>query len=295
MTHHSYIPQPFIDERPTEYADRVGRWYGESATDVHKKKFGQYLTPVAVADFMAGLVVFNGDDIRIIDPGAGTGVLACALCEKLSNQPKKPRNIVLVAYEMDHVLISATHSCLDYLKKWLEDRKITFTYTIEAKDFIQANARALDDLQTTLSQIVSIEEPFDVAISNPPYFKIPKDDPRARNAASVVHGQPNIYALFMAVSAALLKADGELVFITPRSYTAGPYFRLFREKFFATVRPEALHLFGSRTEAFGRDEILQEHLILKARRLAANSRKKDASSFVAISSSKGASDLVSSI
>ena len=66
MTHHSYIPQPFIDERPTEYADRVGRWYGESATDVHKKKYGQYLTPVAVADFMAGLVVFNGDDVRIL-------------------------------------------------------------------------------------------------------------------------------------------------------------------------------------------------------------------------------------
>ena len=294
MTHHSYIPQPFIDERPTEYADRVGRWYGESATDVHKKKYGQYLTPVAVADFMAGLVVFNGDDIRIIDPGAGTGVLACALCEKLSNQQKKPRNIVLVAYEMDHALIPATRGCLDYLKKWLEDRIITFTFTIEAKDFIQANARALDDLQTTFAHIISLEEPFDVAISNPPYFKIPKDDPRARNAASVVHGQPNIYALFMAVSAALLKAGGELVFITPRSYTAGPYFRLFREKFFALVRPEVFHLFGSRIETFSRDEILQENLIIKARRRRQKQKEKDAA-HVIISSSRGTGDLTDTI
>ncbi len=294
MTHHSYIPQPFIDERPTEYADRVGRWYGESATDVHKKKYGQYLTPVAVADFMAGLVVFNGDDVRILDPGAGAGVLACALCEKLSNQPKKPRNIVLVAYEMDHVLIPATHGCLDYLKKWLEDRMITFTYIIEAKDFIQANAHALDDLQTTFAQIISLEEPFDVAISNPPYFKIPKDDPRARNAASVVHGQPNIYALFMAVSAALLKTGGELVFITHRSYTAGPYFRLFREKFFALVRPEVFHLFGSRIETFSRDEILQEHLIIKARRLTQKQKEKD-DARVVISSSRGTDDLAAPI
>ncbi|WP_439116320.1 hypothetical protein [Paludifilum halophilum] len=34
------------------------------------------------------------------------------------------------------------------------------------------------------------------------------------------------------MSAFLLRAGGQLVYITPRSYTAGPYFRLFRERFF---------------------------------------------------------------
>ena len=97
----------------------------------------------------------------------------------------------------------------------------------------------------------------------------------------------------MAVSASLLKTDGELVFITPRSYTAGPYFRLFREKFFSTVKPEAFHLFGSRTEAFGRDEILQEHLILKAGRLPVDGGERASPSFVVITSSGGASDLAS--
>ncbi|MGH9902791.1 MAG: Eco57I restriction-modification methylase domain-containing protein, partial [Pyrinomonadaceae bacterium] len=82
----------------------------------------------------------------------------------------------------------------------------------------------------------------------------------------VVHGQPNIYALFMAISASLLKDGGKLIFIVPRSFAAGPYFRLFREHFFTLMRPRAVHLFGSRREAFGRDEILQENIILLASR-----------------------------
>lgn len=288
------IPQPIMDERPTEYADRVGRWYSEIATPTHKKKYGQYLTPVLVADFMAGMVVFSGNEVRILDPGAGTGILACALCEKLSGQPVKPRNIILVAYETDSALISATKACLEYLKTWLATRRMTISYSIETKDFVQSNARALDDAQGIFTQLVESEEPFDIAISNPPYFKISKNDPRARMASSVVHGQPNIYALFLAVTAALLKNGGELVFITPRSYTAGPYFRLFREKFFAAVRPEAFHLFDSRNDAFNRDEVLQEHLILKAKRVSPYNSGKGPSAFVAISSSRGVSDIDSS-
>jgi adenine-specific DNA-methyltransferase len=54
-----------------------------------------------------------------------------------------------------------------------------------------------------------------------------------------------------------------MVFITPRSFAAGPYFHRFRERFFEVVRPEMVHIFGSRTEAFDRDTVLQEHVILK--------------------------------
>jgi adenine-specific DNA-methyltransferase len=67
----------------------------------------------------------------------------------------------------------------------------------------------------------------------------------------------------MAATAALLRKGGEFLFITPRSFASGPYFRLFREKFFANVRPLGVHVFGSRREAFGRDEVLQESIILR--------------------------------
>ena len=103
-------------------------------------------------------------------------------------------------------------------------------------DFILAEAIALNG-----------EWPaYDAVIANPPYFKIGKNDPRALAASSLVHGQPNIYSLFMAVSSALLVSRGDFVFINPRSFTSGPYFRKLREVFFAMIRPVHTHIFGSR-------------------------------------------------
>ena len=82
---------------------------------------------------------------------------------------------------------------------------------------------------------------------------------------SAVHGQPNIYALFMAVSAELLSRSGELVYIVPRSFASGPYFRKFREAFFRRVAPTAIHLFESRRDVFKNQTVLQENLVIGAR------------------------------
>jgi len=62
---------------------------------------------------------------------------------------------------------------------------------------------------------------FDLAIMNPPYFKVRKDSESARAMAHVVHGQPNIYAFFMAVAVDLLRDGGELVAITPGVTSTG--------------------------------------------------------------------------
>ena len=107
---------------------------------------------------------------------------------------------------------------------------------------------------------------YGLVISNPPYFKIGKDDPRAVSWASVVHGQPNIYALFMAISAELLSESGELVYIVPRSFASGPYFKRFRETFFQRVAPAGIHLFESRKEVFKNQTVLQENLVFIGRR-----------------------------
>jgi adenine-specific DNA-methyltransferase len=107
----------------------------------------------------------------------------------------------------------------------------------------------------------------------------------------VIHGQPNIYALFMAISVHLLEQVGELIFITPRSYTAGPYFRLFREHFFSHVEPTFIHLFGSRDKAFDKDDVLQENIILKARRRELHKTHPESDHNVVISYSNDILDL----
>jgi adenine-specific DNA-methyltransferase len=281
--------EPERGERPAFFADRVSKAYADSATEEHKKGFGQYFTPVAVADYMASLVNQEGPVVNILDPGAGSGVLTCSLCESLIKKNKKIERIHSVNYEIDSKLLPYSELCLNYLKKSLEKEGFEFSFEVRTNDFILENAKRLYAGTGLFPD--SEDAFFDVVISNPPYFKISKEDPRAKAARLLVHGQPNIYALFLGVSASLLKLNGELVFITPRSYAAGPYFRLFREKFFSMVKPEVLHLFRARNEAFDRDSILQENVILKARRLPPNEISSD--SLVVISHSEGSKDLTS--
>jgi adenine-specific DNA-methyltransferase len=64
-------------------ADRAGRKYAAAKSYEHKKTHGQYLTPEPVAEFMAGLYALpQKESIRVLDPGAGTGVLSCAILER---------------------------------------------------------------------------------------------------------------------------------------------------------------------------------------------------------------------
>ena len=255
------------DERPTCRADRIGAGVVARKTAAQRKAGGLYLTPIPVADFMATYVSANQSRVRVLDPAAGSGILLCAVVEHLAVNNDRLREVHLVAYETDPDLQDALSEVFNDLKAWAAHRGIELKAQLEKRDFILAHGNALRanaqlfDLQST--------EPFDLVIANPPYFKISKSDRRAQGANAVVFGQPNIYALFMAAGAALLREGGEFLYITPRSFASGPYFRLFRERFFADLRPLNVHVFGSRRETFSRDEVLQENIILQGVRESA--------------------------
>ena len=283
------MPGPRKGERPAEYADRIGEWYAAGRSDRQRKDHGLYLTPLPAADFMAGRITVVGPRPRLLDPAAGAGILCCAAVESLLSQRSKPDAIELVAYEVDGDLIAPLRAVLDYLANWCRSsRRVPIVVRIEATDFIMANAEALQPCGLFPSWPQA--ERFDVVIANPPYFKIGKSDRRAVAVSNVVHGQPNIYALFMAVSAALLRTGGDLVFITPRSFASGSYFRRFRTVFFDMIRPTRVHVFGSRRDAFRRDAVLQENIIFAGIRHD-RWHQSDAGAPLAISSSVGVGDI----
>jgi adenine-specific DNA-methyltransferase len=112
-------PLPYEDKRPVVYADRIGQWYAATASADHKKDLGQYLTPIQVAEFMARLYESARDSLRVLDPGAGTGILSCALCEALIACQSKPIEIELEAYEADDRLVNHLSACLPHAGQWL--------------------------------------------------------------------------------------------------------------------------------------------------------------------------------
>ena len=258
----SDLPRPQVNERPTNYADRVGEWYVAQKTDIHRKEYGLYLTPITMAKLMGGGFRASGKKLRLLDPAAGAGILLCAAVESVLAERGRPEALDIVAYELDQQLIPPLRTVLDYLSEWCKQAYGTsLRARIHASDFVLAHAEALR-LFGTLLPYQSGEELFDLVISNPPYFKISRNDPRAVAAASVVHGQPNIYGLFMAVGAAMLKPQGDFIYVVPRSFSSGPYFCRFRSVFFKMICPTHVHVFDSRRDPFNRDDILQENVIL---------------------------------
>ena len=227
--------------------------------------------------------------LRVLDPGAGAGILSCALCESLASRAEKPGEITIETYETDVALAGYLEQSLAYAKGWLQGKGVNFHFRIHTDDFVLNNAEILSDSLSLFPTPALYTGKFDLVIANPPYFKLPKSDPRAQAAAAIVWGQPNIYAIFMAISAQMLREGGEMIVISPRSYAAGNYFQLFRERFFARMRPDAIHLFDSRREAFSRDEVLQENIILRARRMSEWASNGETS--VEVSRSAGIQDL----
>ena len=285
----SLVPiQPLPYELPSDFADRLGVYYAKEVTSKHKKTKGQFFTPTQIARLMGSFCMSSKSIIRILDPGCGTGILSCALIEKLVEQSSDIQFIELVVYEIDLDLIPYTRKSLDYLKEWIQEKGLDLSYQLLTTDFVLDNAAALsqEKVLTLFETPKAKTADFDLIISNPPYFKLSKDDPRALAAKELVSGQPNIYSIFMGIAARLLSHGGQLVFITPRSFASGNYFRAFRQLFFTTVQIEKIHLFSSRKDTFQRDSVLQETVILHARK-----EKIDPSRQVYLSSSAGISDI----
>ena len=284
------LPSPASGERPTAYADRVGEWYVATKSDEYRKARGLYLTPVPVADFMGRRIKVSGRRMRVLDPAAGSGTLCCAAVEAIVTRPSAPERIELVAHEVDAGLSVLLRTVLDHLAEWCRrNHRVRLEARVEASDFVLAHREALRSTGDLLSR-ESADRNFDVVIANPPYFKIGRSDPRALAVPAVVHGQPNIYALFMAVSAVLLRPEGDFIFITPRSFASGPYFRQFRTTFLEMIRPAEVHVFRSRRDAFHRDAVLQETVIVTGVRRDRWYRD-DSRAVLAISSSRGAADI----
>ena len=225
-----------------------------------RKSLGQFFTSPETAQFMAklfGLSVLP-NTVSILDPGAGSGLLATALIERLTQMPQVT-SINLVCYENDPQVLPLLRSNLAWVK---EHCSAQLTYRVIADNYLLSQAAAYnDDLGLEADALK-----FDLVIGNPPYCKISKDAPEARALPDVCYGAPNLYFLFAAMSLFNLKPGGELVYIIPRSWTSGAYFERFRYKFLTQGALEHIHLFVSRDKVFTQESVLQETVIIKVKK-----------------------------
>lgn len=250
----------------------------------HQKEFGQFLTPPHVADLMAAMFAVRSTHVRLLDAGAGIGILSAAFVRHQLKRKVPPKRIEVTAYELDAALVRSIEQTYETCRIACQQRGVEFSATIRNTDFIaEAAEMQRRDLFSTAPQL------FDAAIVNPPYGKLPVTSENYRLLRVVGAETTNLYTAFLNLIIGLLRPKGELVAITPRSFCNGPYFKLFRQRLLKQMSLRRIHVFGSRTAAFKHDNVLQENIIIRAVKNA-----KPSSSIIVSQSGGGVADAVRS-
>lgn len=246
-----------------DFANNQSKSYCEANPISNRKVKGQIFTPPKVASFMAGLFTSNKKKLKILDPGAGTGILIAAICDRIIQENRRNLDLSIHVYENDKKVLPFLQATLDECKNVLNEQNCSMSYQIFDNDFILHHAKVeTQDGWRTYSLDLSTR--YDLIIANPPYYKLNKSSPETLALERYVYGQPNIYAFFMLLSGMLLNDTGEMVFITPRSFCSGLYYSKIRKWFVNTLTLDRLHLFETRKDVFVDDEILQENIIFHA-------------------------------
>jgi len=239
--------------------------YIEGMTKDERKKYGQFFTGKETAEYMASLFdldtpnIANKRKLTILDPGAGTGILSIALIERLESY-EYIKCIELTCYETDEKVLDILRENLEFTK---QRSRIVINYKIITENYITSQSN--DFNHNNLLEDKESKK-FDLIIGNPPYMKIGKDAPEALTMPEVCYGAPNMYFLFTAMSLFNLKADSEMVYIIPRSWTSGAYFKRFRKYLFKHGVLTNIHLFISRNKVFNNEDVLQETIIIKVKK-----------------------------
>lgn len=246
-------------------ADRMGRVSCSEKSRKDRSVDGQFFTPPEIAGFLAGWFTVDGlnrRSIHVLDPGAGGGMLTAAFADRITELHREGalpnlKEIVFEAWELDEAFLPSLENTLCACCSRMDQYGIRTSVILKNGNFIEGAVRELD---TGLFAIAN-QTKATHAILNPPYRKMSSASPERRQLSSVGIETSNLYSAFVWLALRRLEDGGELVAITPRSFCNGPYFREFRRELMANADFLSLHVFNSRLEAFGRDDVLQENVI----------------------------------
>ena len=220
--------------------------YKDTTQKEIRKKKGQFFTPAEVSMRMAAVEnkYPKNQLIRVLDPGAGNGILSFAVIDKLLRSGYKWLDITLI--ETDKEILPVLEYTITKIRQICESYHAECTIHYIDQNFVLWESSRL----------------YDIVICNPPYMKVRKDSIEATAMKAYVYGQPNLYGLFMAKAVELLRDNGQYIFITPRSWTSGKYFTKVRSFLQKELNIKEIDLFSSRDEVFQGEKVLQETMIL---------------------------------
>lgn len=257
--------------------DRRTRASAALGAESARVRLGQFYTPSRAAALIAGMPCLpSSGELRVLDPGAGTGSLTAALIARVMREAPG-LEVKVVAAEIDPTAAAHLRQTLDDCVEVAASRGTHVSASVLQGDLVEEATRLCGDTG-------HLAVPFDLVIMNPPYRKLAARSTE-RQAVLAVEGVdcPNLYTAFLVIGVQVLRPGGQLVGITPRSFANGPYFGAFRRFFLGRMALDQVHVFESRSTVFADSDVLQENIIFCATRSGDRSQ-------VSLSVSRGHAD-----
>jgi hypothetical protein len=170
----------------------------KSLTKSEKKEFGIFITPLSIIERIHKCILDHLDNDmssvkKILEPSCGT-------CEIVKYCDNIYSDVTIDAVEFNDTIYSAV-------------KDISFKNTVKV---VHSNFLKFES-----------EKQYDLIIGNPPYFVCKKTDV-PKKYDKFIHGRPNIFGLFILHSLSMLKPEGILAFIIPKSFLNSLYYYQIR-------------------------------------------------------------------
>lgn len=223
-------------------------------------RLGRLFTKKNTARLMADMIKLDKEKkaYTILDPGAGTGILAAAAVEHICKNAPACREIFLTCYENDPDFLPLLEDNLERVrKKCRHDYDVRLFVTVYDENY-------LVDFKShyTVTFFDTVEDKFDIIICNPPTELIAKGSPEAETVGGVTMLKISAAYLFFKVASEHLEMGGSLVIMLPTTAASASSVSVLRSEIGKRLSLRKIHLFVGKQKNLKRAIPLKKSIIL---------------------------------
>ena len=223
-------------------------------------RLGRLFTKKNTARLMADMIKLDPEKTAytVLDPGAGTGILAAAAVEHICKNAPACKQIFLTCYENDPDFLPMLEDNLERIrKKCRHDYDVRLFVTVYDENY-------LVDVKShyTVTFFDTVEDKFDIIICNPPTELVEKGSAEALAVGGVTMLKISAAYLFFKVASEHLEEGGSLVITLPTSVASASSLAVMRREIASRLSLCKIHLFVGKQKNLKRAIPLKKSIIL---------------------------------
>ena len=223
-------------------------------------RLGRLFTKKDTAALMASMITIDEKKsvYTILDPGAGTGILAAAAVEHLCKNAPGVKQIFVTCYENDETFIPMLYDNLERIrKKARHDYGVKLFVTVNEENYLVDSKN-----HYTVTYFDEVADKFDIVICNPPTKLVTKGSEEADSVGGVTQQKIGAPYLFFKLAAKHLEVGGSLVIVLPTTMSTASALTPLRREIAEKLHLQKIHLFIGKQKNPKRAVPLKKNIIL---------------------------------